>query len=266
MASEFKGFRRTGGSGDLGRDGALFETEYEGVIIQTSVAKDWRAKVKATVSRLKEAGVRVSQLVYCTIQDVGPRADGLRRELREVGIALDIRDGSYFVDRRDESDGTRAAAQTLERLVVDPLVPATEGLTRNSSITEPDLRAGLLYLELQLHDSEGDRGLTKLSHDAIVLSTCRPPRRAGLDPDAVLPTVDAHLARRGVLGRHREQNVLGADRGPAATLRAIQPVQQADRAGVAYRQMRIRVDERIRNVTNAKNAMAARQYAVGGPH
>lgn len=171
MASEFEGFRRTGGTGDLGRDGALFETEYEGVIIQTSVAKDWRAKINATVTRLNEAGLRLSQLVYCTNQDVGPRADGLKRELRGIGIALDVRDGSYFVDRREESDGTRASAETLERLVVDPLLPATEGLTRNSGITEPDLRAGLLYLELQLHDSAGDRGLTKLSYDAIVLST-----------------------------------------------------------------------------------------------
>ena len=105
MASEFKGFRRTGGSGDLGRDGALFETEYEGVIIQTSVAKDWRAKVKATVSRLKEAGVRVSQLVYCTIQDVGPRADGLSESYGKSGLH-----STFVTDPTSSTDGTSRTA------------------------------------------------------------------------------------------------------------------------------------------------------------
>src|SRR6266699_308365 len=113
FADEFSMLRSIGGSGDKGRDGVLFVTEQSGVVLQYSIVGDWRAKIRQTISRLREADIACTVLIYATNQDIGPRADDLSAELRRENVTLDVRDQRYFVDRINRSRATRMAVEEL---------------------------------------------------------------------------------------------------------------------------------------------------------
>jgi hypothetical protein len=169
FATEFPDLRTIAGPGDLGRDAILFAAQEPGVVLQYSIAQDWQGKIRGTIARLKEAGVEHTVLVYATNQTIGPRADDLKRELRGDGLQLDVRDKSFFLDRIDRSAATQAASRRLSDLIVTPLLP-TDDLVRNTALTDAELRAGLLYLELHLRDADRNRNLTSLTFEGLVLA------------------------------------------------------------------------------------------------
>jgi hypothetical protein len=174
LAPQYPNLRRLTGPGDLGRDAELHASDgVPLVVFQYSVTEDWRDKIKSTVRRLHEAEVAFNTLIYVTNRDIGFRADDLKAEFRKAGIGLDILDASWFVSRREVSDATRAASARIESLIVDPLLP-TADLVSNTPISAPELRSGLLYIELQLHDVAQNRGLTKTAFEALVLSVLAP--------------------------------------------------------------------------------------------
>lgn len=172
LAGDFDDLRTLTGVGDEGRDAILFPAANPQIVLQYSVEKDWAKKIRKTIARLREAEHEFSGLVYVTNQEIGSAANDLKTELSKEGVLLDVRDLSYFVDRVDKSQAHRNAAAALSERVITPLLPGSEVL-RNSSVGDPDLRAGLLYLELQLHDAEGGRNISRLSHDAVVLTVLR---------------------------------------------------------------------------------------------
>lgn len=177
LAGSFPDLRRIGGVGDKGRDAVFLAETMAEVVVQISIQANWKSKIHGTIKRLREADISCKSLIYMTNQEIGPKADDLKAELLSEGISLDIRDNTYFLDRIDQTQANSAASVALCQRVVDPLLPTNE-LTKNSPVGDRDLRAGLVYLELQAHDSSDSRNLTRLSYDSLVLGTLK-----DTDPD-----------------------------------------------------------------------------------
>jgi hypothetical protein len=112
LATEFDGLRTVASpSGDGGRDAELFSPEGEPkVVAQYSVAADWRGKINATVRRIKATLPEALILIYVTNKLIGADADDLKKTLRvKHGLALDVRDRSWFCDRVLESQAGSAS-------------------------------------------------------------------------------------------------------------------------------------------------------------
>jgi hypothetical protein len=215
LAADFTSLRTLAApSGDSGRDGALFApTGQTHVAIQYSVAEDWKKKIRATVKRLEDGFTDIRILIYVTNQRIGADADSLKSELLiDKGLVLDVRDANWFLERSDADDARSGAAEKLATVIVDPLL-AREGVKHaGQALTNGESRAGLLYLTLQWEDDSREKGLTKLSYEALVKAALRDttserriPRTAVQDAVAsMIPTqgrqvvnqhVDSALAR-----------------------------------------------------------------------
>jgi hypothetical protein len=195
-AVDFPALRVLAGVGDEGRDAVLQDAAADSVIIQYSIAEDWKRKIRDTVKRLDEAGHKCTVLIYFTNRQIGVAGDRLKAEMLRAGISLDIRDRSYFIARVHNSRGQQLAAEQFANEVVDPLLPV-EDVLRQSPITNPHLRAGLLYLELQAHDLESGRNIVRLSYDALVLAALQDTdQQTRLTRDRILDAVTSALPGR----------------------------------------------------------------------
>lgn len=201
LAAEFDELRTVASaSGDGGRDSELFSpTSEPKVVAQYSVATDWRAKVNATVRRLKETIPDAVLLIYVTSKQIGAEADELKRTLRtKHGLTLDIRDKSWFVERVLESPSRQVASEELASAIVDPYLSSSGvGPHVQSELSAPEAIAALTFLGLQWQDDARDKGLTRLAFEALV-------RAALVDTDSQnrIPRSEL-LARVGkVLPRH----------------------------------------------------------------
>ena len=177
MANDYQTFRNLAAySGDGGRDGMLFLAEDdESVAVQVSVSTDWAAKIHRTQARLRDSIPNARELIYLTNQDIGARADSLRRSFREGrAVRVDIRDRSWFVDREHLAPSTTGASEAFCHQIVDPLLPQSEVFDRSHAILSNDeSRAALLYLAMQSTDDSNDRQLTKLCFDSLVRTALR---------------------------------------------------------------------------------------------
>jgi hypothetical protein len=221
LADEFPDLRAVAGVGDKGRDAILQEPADSGVIMQYSIVEDWRAKILRTLDRLEEKEIACSVLIYATNREIGTRSDDLKAELRKRGISLDVRDRLYFVDRVNRSESTRGAVEELAARIVDPLLPANT-LVRNEQLGNAELRAGLLYLELQLHDADQQRGLTKLAFDGLVRATL-----AETNPENMKSRTDIVGALSTLFPSHNEERLTAIVDGSLERLR--------NRRSVVYR-------------------------------
>ena len=177
LASEFPALRTLAtSSGDSGRDGTFFAPEGNEIAFQYSISQDWRQKIRRTVKRLNEqfpGSVRV--LVYVSNFRIGADADDLKVELqREYRVHLDVRDDNWFIERVNSNADRQEAAEELARVVVDPFL-AGDGIIarRAQALTGPEARTGLLYLALQWKDTTREKGLTKLSYEALIKAALR---------------------------------------------------------------------------------------------
>src|SRR5271170_4652639 len=160
-------------SGDGGRDAEAFSLVGDPTqFFQYSVASDWQQKIRATARRLNETSPSAQLLVYTTPKRIGADADGLKQELRKLyRIHLEIRDRAYFVARYASSSTTETASERLAADIVDPyLASKGVGTTKSSVLTTSETKAAHTFLMLQLRDDVGEKGLTKLSFEAIVRS------------------------------------------------------------------------------------------------
>jgi hypothetical protein len=171
-AVDFPDLRTIAGTGDMGRDAILRSPSHAGVVLQFSIEEDWKGKIDSTIRRVDEAGHQFNLLIYVTNRRVGPKGDQYVLELVAKGHHVDIRDREYFLDRVYLSQAYTRAAEQLSRRIITPLLPGDE-IVKNSTVSDPQLRAGLLYLELQLHDADSRRNLTKLTFDALTLAALR---------------------------------------------------------------------------------------------
>lgn len=172
LAAEFDDIRTVAAaSGDGGRDSELFSPDAEpNVVFQYSVAKDWQAKIRATVKRIKSTIPSAVVLIYLTNQQIGADSDDLKKELRvKHGLTLDVRDRSWFCDRVLESNSRQIAAEDLAEVIVDPYLNSkTESVASIQELSSPEAIAALTFLGLQWKDDVRDKGLTKLAFGALV--------------------------------------------------------------------------------------------------
>ena len=177
LASEFPTLRTLASfSGDSGRDGTLFGSAGDEVAIQYSVSRKWRQKIRRTMGRLGEKFPDIVHvLVYVSNQRIGASADDLKQELlQRHRVHLDVRDETWFLERVNSDDARQEAAEELARVVADPFL-AGEGVVRRKSqaLSSTEARTGLLYLALQWEDTTREKGLTRLSYEALTRSALR---------------------------------------------------------------------------------------------
>lgn len=162
-------------SGDGGRDSELFSSERESFIVaQYSIADDWKSKIRQTVDRLLSTFPNVRILIFMSNRQIGGHADELKRELLNKGISLDTRDKNWFIERASLDGNRESAALELIDRIAKPYL-AGEGIInkKTSPLSSGEARAALVYLGLQWQDDILDKGLTKLSFDALVRAALR---------------------------------------------------------------------------------------------
>jgi hypothetical protein len=174
LVNEFPGLAdMSSASGDSGRDAEILSPADDPTIVfQYSVTHDWSQKIRDTAKRLNETNSNVQVLVFASPKRIGADADSLKQELRKLyRIHLEIRDKHYFSIRRSNSRETEEASERLAVDIVDPYL-ALKGAQgkKQTTLTQSETHAAHLFLMLQLRDDTGEKGLTKLSFEAIVRS------------------------------------------------------------------------------------------------
>lgn len=163
-------------SGDGGRDSELFSPENQPIIAaQYSIAKDWKSKILQTAKRLSTEHPEVKILIYMSNLQIGGQADTTKKEILEkYGLNLDLRDRNWFIER-PETDPIRgnAANELIERIARPYLVGEDVINKPTSPLTSNEAKAALVYLGLQWQDDITEKGLTKLSFDALVRAALR---------------------------------------------------------------------------------------------
>ncbi len=174
LVNDFPGLVDTSSpSGDGGRDAEVFSPGNDPtVFLQYSCTSDWTGKIRATAKRLGETHPEAQILVYASPKRIGADADSLKIEIRKTyRLHLDIRDKSYFTARELVGHNTETASENLAKDIVDPYLAARSvAASKNSKLNTFETRAAHTFLMLQLKDDTGEKGLTKLSFEALIRS------------------------------------------------------------------------------------------------
>jgi hypothetical protein len=215
-------------SGDLGRDSELFSPEGDpSVFLQYSVRADWRSKIRETAKRLNENFKDAAVLIYVSNQQIGAEADAIKKELRKTHkLTLDVHDRNWFVERLATDDNRGKVAEQLAMDVVDPYL-AGKGVVESiaPSLTAFESKAAVLHLQLQWEDDSRERGLTKMSYEALVKSVLRETSsERRIKKQAVRDAVRLreHHSNRSEMKRGRDQD-RGITPPTAETLRQPPP-------------------------------------------
>ena len=162
LAAEFPNLRTLAtASGDKGRDAELFSCNGNPtVMVQYSIAVDWRGKIKNTAKTINENFPDARILVYVTNQKIGAKADDLRIKTRnDHGLTLDIRDCEWFLDRYKIDPDREKIAEEFARTIVDPLLVDTNVIKNHATaLSDDEARCALLYLQLQWEDDTREKG------------------------------------------------------------------------------------------------------------
>jgi hypothetical protein len=191
-------------SGDGGRDSELFSPDGKPFIAaQYSVTDDWKSKIRKTVKGLLSTFPTVRILLYMSNRQIGGQVDDLKRELLDQGISLDSRDRNWFIERASTNEVRESAAEELIDRIVRPYLVG-EGIInkQTSPLTSGEARAALVYLGLQWQDDITDKGLTKLSFDALVRAALRHTHS-----EKRMARSEIHIAIRSAISSD-DQNVL----------------------------------------------------------
>lgn len=178
LSSEFPSLRPVSAmSGDGGADALLFAVEDDPtVLVQFSVRKDVESKIRETCERIKTTFPNVFLLIYVTNQDIDGKSIELRRNVRtKHKLHLDPRGREWLVTVRNATTANMAEAEELAQKVVDPLVSSSGEVLKQQAQALEDLeaKAAFVYLGLQWADDTREKGLTKLSFEALVRSVLR---------------------------------------------------------------------------------------------
>ncbi len=163
-------------AGDRGRDAELFS--YDGkphTLLQYSVSREWKRKIRDTSQKVAENFPHARRLIYVTNRLILSAADSLKTDLLEdYGIVLDIHDAGWFLDRASQNENSEFAAETLATKIVDPYL-ASRGVLEHTAptLSNAEYQAALIFLKLQREDDTRDKGLTRLSFQALVRAVLR---------------------------------------------------------------------------------------------
>lgn len=176
LVSEFDSLRTMASpSGDGGRDSELFSPDgVTHVAIQYSVSKNWDAKIRKTHKRLLEKFSEIKVLIYTTNQIIGAKGDSIKRKCLIDGIALDIRDQNWFLERFELDDTKYSAADTIVNIIAMPYLESEKIIEKSRpSLTSVESKAALTYLGMQWEDESTDKGLTKIVFESLVRAALR---------------------------------------------------------------------------------------------
>ena len=163
-------------SGDQGRDAELFS--YDGpiqTILQYSVSQDWKSKIRRTAKRISETRSETKILIYVTNQSILSYADPIKNDLlKTYELILDIHDAAWFLDRFNGDEHRENVSENLATKIVDPYL-SDKGVLQHSApaLTTTEYQAALTFLQLQWEDDTREKGLTKLSFQALVRAVLR---------------------------------------------------------------------------------------------
>lgn len=174
LGNEFAGYTATASaSGDRGRDGELYSGSEPTVMFQISIAADWRAKVRATATTIRENFPQAKVLVFVTNLAIGAEWDDIRDELRSKhGLFSEPRGRDWLLDRAAAGGAAEVAAEQLASEIVDPYL--RDGVSeRHQTLSTIENRAALTYLEMRWADDTHEKGLTRLAFEGLVRSVLR---------------------------------------------------------------------------------------------
>lgn len=160
-----------GGHHDGGAD-AFIEPIYEGAratkFLQASVEIDHRAKIKQTVTRLREVGRDPRELTYCTsrkIDRVDQEDDYLSTEL---DVTIRIRDQRWIISNLNQSARTIAAFN--DHLSSElAFLRHVGGSTLIHNIKQDDTRALFVFLEQELARRKNQSDILLSTMDSLIL-------------------------------------------------------------------------------------------------
>ncbi|MFI6459586.1 hypothetical protein [Streptomyces sp. NPDC050538] len=206
LAVEYPSLRTMAAAqGDKGRDGQLYTPEEQPTdMVQYSVTPDWKTKINQTLKRLAENFTEVRRLIYATNREIGPAADDLiLSTLRAKGVIVDIRDSSWFLERRETHPQRVNASESLCEKIVDPLL-RKEKISEQVglALTDQEARLGLLHLSLQNQDEANEKGLTRESFESLTLSALH-----DTSPENLLAREEIHQRVSSFLPAGHEQQV-----------------------------------------------------------
>ena len=176
LADEYPSLRTLAGQGDRGRDAMLWQPRADpSVVLQYSISQDWSKKILSTAKTIHHEFPDMQVLIYVTSLRIGPKADELRTVLRKkYRLFLDVRDSTWFIERQNRSRLTVSAADEFSSPIIEPLL-AESSLIRSGDgkLTADEARAAVVFLSMQWEDRSREKGLTKLSFEALVKAALR---------------------------------------------------------------------------------------------
>lgn len=121
---------------DAFKEESLLVTAKTGTFYQSSIAEDFKSKIRRSVKRIREVGREIRSLYYLT-NHIIPYLDQVEEDLSaELNVNIRIRDGKYIANNINANDHTRSAFYNhLEPL----LLKASFGQTSRNSIQATDV-------------------------------------------------------------------------------------------------------------------------------
>lgn len=202
LAYEFPDLRPVAGIHDGGRDAFIHSPNGEPtVFVQHSVTANWAGKIKRTIRDLQNNGHRVQQLVFCSPGDVQRHADDLKRELRQNGVVLDVRDYEYFKTHANTHPSRVAACERLALRKVEPILKDKSIVAGVPAVlTSNEERAVIGFLQLSLEEKNPQKGVMKFGYEALIKYILRKATSA-----APMSRADIHKQMSAIVLRMPEQ-------------------------------------------------------------
>lgn len=181
---------KDGGADAFGGDAVHEQTGSPRLFYQASVQEDFRAKIRHTVTRLRQFGRDPSRLTYVTSQKVryiDKEEDALTTE---TGVSIRIRDGGYLAAQVIGDPVGEAAFEAHLRSYTDFLksVGSSTVIPASVHVTTP---AVFVFLRQELDRRDGDFSLLDAVVDSLVLWSLE-----GTDPDKGIFMTGEEVAAR----------------------------------------------------------------------
>ena len=192
-------------AGDQGRDAELFSDDGKShTVLQYSVTQEWASKIRVTAQKISKNIPSARVLIYVTNKSITSAADSLKKELLdEYELALDIHDSSWFLDRVSGNESREVAAEILAEKIVDPYLKSKGVLEHTApTLSHTEYQAALTFLQLQWEDDTREKGLTKLSFQALVRAVLR-----NTNSESRMCRTDIHKKIIDMLPNHNSENI-----------------------------------------------------------
>ena len=255
LASEFSGLRTMASpGGDRGRDAELYAFDGEpNTLFQFAVRRDWSVKIKETLDRLSTEFPSTKAVVFLSSQQIGSKGDAIRKNARNQGMALDICDRSWFVERVDADDSRNAAAAELARVIVDPYLNDSGVIVSAPTLDGSEAKTALVFLKLQAKDDNTAKGLTKACFESLIKAALQ-----GTTAQKRLSRADVRVFVAGLLPHHTPTQLAPYIDGALKRLErsAVEHLQKSDEFHLAYEEVE-RTKDRIAGLVLLEGAFSS---------